>query len=153
MFGRIKRSAEFLDFRVGAFAHVGQYGGMLGVSREVDEFIGIIFEIVEKFGVVIDVADVFVSRCPDSFVGRDAVTDGEVFVEGFGTPIFGSFPVNDGLEAASVVAIRGLKSGPVEEGGGEVDIESGRVADLSVLSLGNARVGDDEGDLDGFLEV
>ena len=109
---------------------------MLGILGEVDEFIRIVLEIVEELGVVVEIADVFMGGSPNSFVGRDTVSDGEVFVEGFGAPVFGSFAFDERLQAAAIVALRGFDAGPVEERWlGRSILRAASGGDLALLSF------------------
>lgn len=126
---------------------------MPGIPGKVDEFIGIIFEIVKELGIVIDVANVFMSGSTNTFVSGDTVPNGEVLVEGLLAPVFGNFAIDDGLEAPAVIALGCFDSGPVEKGRGKVDIESRCRGNFPLLAFGNARVGNDEGHLNGFLIV
>lgn len=126
---------------------------MFGICSQVDQLIGIVFEIMKELGVVIDVADIFVGGGTDSFVSGYAMTDGEVFVEGVCSPVCRFVAENNGFQAPAIETPWRFEASPVEEGGGEVDVEGGKAGNPTLLVPGNTRVGNDHWNLDGFLEV
>ena len=133
---RLEGAAEFGDAGVGALAHRLEGGGVLWIGGEVYEFAGIVLEVVEKLVVIfVDVADVFKLLGAQAFEGGDAVADGEVFVEGLGAPILRCLSDDDGGEAVPLIALGNFCAGPIEEGGGEVEIEGEGFGDFAAFAL------------------
>ena len=128
--------------------------GMLGGLGEVDQFIGILLEVVEELVVfLVDVANVLVAVGAQTFEGGDAMTHGKVLVKGLLAPVVRLAGGHDGLEAAPLVALRRGDAGPVKKGGRQVEVESGILHHLPAGGLGGAGVVDDHGYAEGFLVV
>jgi hypothetical protein len=103
--------------------------------------------------VVVKVADILEFRIPQSLESGDAVSDREVLVKGLRSPVIGRIRFDDRLETVPLITIRNLHSGPVEEGGGQVEIEGDRFGDLALFFIGDAGIMDDEGNAERFLVV
>ena len=150
----LERASVFRNAFVGPFPHRLESFGMFGIAGQIDEFVGIVLQIMEELMVVlIDVADVFKIVVPDSFERGNAIPHGEVLVEGFCPPVVRCSVFNKRAEAGSLIAIGDDGVGPVEEGCRQIEIQHGSVADLSLLCLRHAGVCDDEWHVDGLLKV
>ncbi len=96
----LKGPAEFGHPLVRALTELLERLGMLGILGEVDQFVGIVLEVVKELVVfLIDVANVLVAIGTQTLEGGDAMTHREVLVKGLLAPIIRLAGGHDGLEA------------------------------------------------------
>ncbi len=151
---RIERAAVFGNAFRRALAHGLERVGVLRIGGQIDEFVGIVFQVVQELVIpMIEVADVFELFVAQAFKRRDAIPHGEVFVKRFGSPI-GRFPFgDDGLQTAPLITFRHFDARPIEKRRGQVEIEREGIGDLASLRLGHARIGHDQRHAERFLVV
>ena len=149
-----KRTAQLLDPAVGRLAHFEESLLVLGILGQVDQFVGILPQVVKKLVVaLVDVTDVFETVVAQALEGRDAVAHREVLVKGMGAPVLGLAGGDKGLEAPPLVALGNGKARPVEEGGRQVEVEDGLLEHLPADRLRSPGIVDHHGDAQGLLVV
>ena len=129
---------------------------MVGIRDQVLTFFGVGLEVEQLLvdGLLGGVSDVLPLRSADGLAGGNREARGvggiAVFVKEFAAP--GDFGIgNDGGEVAALHPGSGRQTGDLEQGGGNVDVESDLLAATATLAGGQAGVADDEGDADGLF--
>ena len=96
---------------------------MGGLVSEIDQFMGIILQVVQKLPVgMINIADIFKILIAHPFERRDPMSDRKMFVKCFRAPVGRFVPGNNGLQTTSLVARRDFHIRPIEECRGEIQI-------------------------------
>ena len=132
---------------IGSLAHGIQDLSVGGITRQIFKFVRIILEVMEELMVaVVNVANVFVAGVADAFEGWDAASNGKMFVKRFGAPFGRCVAADDRVKAVSLIALGDVDAGPIEEGGGQVQIQGDGVGDLASFGFLDSWIHDDEWD-------
>ncbi len=102
MFRRVEGATQFLDPLIGPFPKLLKDFRIFGIICVIDQFIGVFFKIMQKFGIMINVANIFVGRSPNSLVSRDSVTNCKVLMKGIRAPVFWHITIDDWFETPAV---------------------------------------------------
>ena len=153
MFQRVDGTAQFGHTRGSLGAHRCKRFCVCRVTREIDQLIGVGLQVMEELVVVVEVTHVFETVIADTFIRGYAVAHRKVLVESFGAPIGRRLCLYHRANTAALIARRHFRTGPVQEGGRQVEIERHGIGDLAPLRCRQPGIGDDKGHTDTFFIV